>query len=71
MLHKKSLKYKGGTGEEMTMDVLEHTIAIDNVCVATTQDQQGEVRSLDINCEGYPTKETKIPVYKIATTSTL
>lgn len=54
----------------MTMNALEHTIAIDNLCIATTQDQLGEVSSLDYNCEEYTTKEKNSPVYKITTTST-
>ncbi|KAL5468857.1 hypothetical protein EMCRGX_G029980 [Ephydatia muelleri] len=44
-------KSKSGTREEMTMDVLEHTLAIDNVYDATTHDQLGEVRSLEDKSE--------------------
>ena len=61
MLHKKPHKYKGGTGEEMTMDVLP--ISINSIHAATTNDEQGEVRSLHPNCKGYPSKKTKSPVY--------
>ena len=52
MMHSKMHhKSKSGTREEMTMDVLEHTLAIDNVYDATTHDQLGEVRSLEDKSE--------------------